>query len=310
MIRYNLNVKGVCIMQISAISPNFSGRRDNIDAVINMSDNDLQKIAYLQTAERFDNKKQRRVTNALFYTAPLAAGLSTALLSERSATTLFSKEISGVAGRLAKGAKVAAVWTAALAAIDLLGAIKNKISENSSEVRKFDKEHPFLSLGTMLALGLGAITLVNKGAGKLGSLKAPDVMKKYTGKAAKAINSNGIVNKAKDGLLKLSAKTPSALKDIGATMLELSPTAFLLGGLFHSISSNGAQNRDFANNYHALRNRQEKLTKARIAELSLQNDILMQDAKNREDMRIMKDNLADLPEEVKEKVAELQEEMV
>ena len=285
-------------MQISAISPNFSGRRDNIDAVINMSDNDLQKIAYLQTAERFDNKKQRRVTNALFYTAPLAAGLSTALLSERSATTLFSKEISGVAGRLAKGAKVAAVWTAALAAIDLLGAIKNKISENSSEVRKFDKEHPFLSLGTMLALGLGAITLVNKGAGKLGSLKAPDVMKKYTGKAAKAINSNGLVNKAKNGLLKLSEKTPAALQDIGATILELSPAAFLFGGLFHSIASNGAQNRDFINNYHTLRNRQQNLTKARIAELSMQNDILMQDAKNREDMRIMKDNLADLPEEV------------
>ena len=296
-------------MQISAISPNFSGRRDNIDAVINMSDNDLQKIAYLQTAERFDNKKQRRVTNALFYTAPLAAGLSTALLSERSATTLFSKEISGVAGRLAKGAKVAAVWTAALAAIDLLGAIKNKISENSSEVRKFDKEHPFLSLGTMLALGLGAITLVNKGAGKLGSLKAPDVMKKYTGKAAKAINSNGLVNKAKNGLLKLSEKTPAALQDIGATILELSPAAFLFGGLFHSIASNGAQNRDFINNYHTLRNRQQNLTKARIAELSMQNDILMQDAKNREDMRIMKDNLADLPEEVAEKVEELHEEM-
>lgn len=302
-------MKGVCIMQISAISPNFSGRRDNIDAVINMSDNDLQKIAYLQTAERFDNKKQRRVTNALFYTAPLAAGLSTALLSERSATTLFSKEISGVAGRLAKGAKVAAVWTAALAAIDLLGAIKNKISENSSEVRKFDKEHPFLSLGTMLALGLGAITLVNKGAGKLGSLKAPDVMKKYTGKAAKAINSNGLVNKAKNGLLKLSEKTPAALQDIGATILELSPAAFLFGGLFHSIASNGAQNRDFINNYHTLRNRQQNLTKARIAELSMQNDILMQDAKNREDMRIMKDNLADLPEEVAEKVEELHEEM-
>lgn len=296
-------------MQISAISPNFNGRRDNIDAVINMSDNDLQKIAYLQTAERFDHKKQRRVTNALFYTAPLAAGLSTALLSKESATKIFSKEISGVAGRLAKGAKVAAVWTAALASIDLLGAIKNKISENSSEVRKFDREHPFLSLGTMLALGLGAITLVNKGAGKLGTIKAPDIMKRYTGKAAKAINSNGLVNKAKDGLLKLSEKTPSALKDIGATMLELSPAAFLFGGLFHSVGANGAQNRDFVNNYHTLRNKQQKLTKARIAELSMQNDILMQDAKNREDMRIMKDNLADLPEEVAEKVEELHEEM-
>ena len=161
----------------------------------------------------------------------------------------------------------------------------------------------------MLALGLGAITLVNKGAGKLGSLKAPDVMKKYTGKAAKAINSNGLVNKAKNGLLKLSEKTPAALQDIGATILELSPAAFLFGGLFHSIASNGAQNRDFINNYHTLRNRQQNLTKARIAELSMQNDILMQDAKNREDMRIMKDNLADLPEEVAEKVEELHEEM-
>ena len=53
-------------MQISAIStPNFSGRRDNVDALIGLDDNSIRQIAFAETSAKFDRKKSNRVTNAL-----------------------------------------------------------------------------------------------------------------------------------------------------------------------------------------------------------------------------------------------------
>ena len=54
-------------MQISAISPSFNGRRDNIDAAINLDDRTIIDMAYIQTASKYNHKKSRRITNALFY---------------------------------------------------------------------------------------------------------------------------------------------------------------------------------------------------------------------------------------------------
>lgn len=46
-------------MQISAIStPNFSGRRDNVDALIGLDDNSIRQIAFAETSAKFDRKNQ------------------------------------------------------------------------------------------------------------------------------------------------------------------------------------------------------------------------------------------------------------
>lgn len=295
-------------MQVSSIAPNFQGRRDNVDALIGMDDNQIRQMAYMKTSAKIDHKRNRKVTNALFYNAPLAAGVATTLLAQNGNTKIFSKELTGTAGRMAKGLKVAAYWTAGLLAIDLLGGIKNKLAQKSPEVRRFDSEHPLLSLGTMIAAGIGALALVGKGAGALGKLNAPKFMQKGTARVADFLNESRIMVKAKNGYKNLLAKTPSALKEIGATALEWAPTALLFGGLFHSIASANAESREFSKNYTEIREKQARISQARVRELTMENDFLMQDAKNREDMKIMNDNLADLPEEVVEKVEALQAE--
>ena len=99
-------------MQISAIStPNFSGRRDNVDALIGLDDNSIRQIAFAETSAKFDRKKSNRITNALFYAAPVAAGLNAAVLT-KGKSKIFSKEVTGMASRAASGLKVAALWTA------------------------------------------------------------------------------------------------------------------------------------------------------------------------------------------------------
>lgn len=292
-------------MQVSSIGPNFQGRRDNVDALIGMDDNTIRQLAYMKTSAKIDHDRNRKVTNALFYNAPLAAGLATALLTKSGNTKLFSKELTGTAGRMAKGLKVAAYWTAGLLAIDLLGAAKNKLAQKSPEVRKFDKEHPLLSMGTMIAAGLGAFALISRGAGKLAKVTAPKFMQKATSGVADFLNESKIMVKAKNGYKNLLAKTPSALKEIGATALDWAPTALLFGGLFHSISSANAENREFAKNYTELKEKQMNVSRARVRELAMQNDFLMQDAQNKEDVEILNDNLAGLPQEVVDKVEDL-----
>lgn len=289
---------------ISAISSNnnFTGRRDNVDALINMNDNQLRKIAYAQTQANFNEKKQRRITNALFYSAPIAAGVATAVLNN-APTTVFSKNLTGLAARAARGLKTSIKWVGALAAIDLLGMGKNKLSQILPEVRKFDAEHPWISMATMLSAGIGAIILVGKGASKLGALKGNKFLQKTTEKVANFINTNKVITKLKNGLRTLSQKTPSALKEIGATILSWTPTALMFGGLYHSINSNNAQIREFDKNYTNLRNQQQKLTRARMRELSAENDFFRLDKENLEDIQLVKNPLKNLPPEVREKVA-------
>lgn len=295
-------------MQISSVSPNFQGKRDNVDAIVNLDDNSIRQLAALKTSAKVGHDKNRRITNGLFYAAPIASGLGTALLSSCGNTRLFSKELTGTAGRMAKGFKVAAYWTAGLLAIDVLGAVKNKITKSSPEVRKFDKDHPFLSMATMLAAGVGAIALVNKGAISLGKTEAPKFLQRGTEKVADFLNESKIMIKAKNGYKNLLAKTPSALKEIGATMLDWAPSAFLFGGLLHSIRSASAERTEFVKNYSELKEKQADISRARVRELAMQNDVLMQDVQNREDAELLNDNLAGLPDEVVESVENLRAE--
>lgn len=274
-------------MTISAISPNFQGKRSNVEAFINMDEQKIRQLAYLKTAQKVDTKKDRKVTNALFYAAPIAAGIAVAALRGGKPEKIFSKQVNGVTARIARGFKEAGFWAAALGAVDMLGFAKNKVAEKSPEVRKFDKEHPVVSMLTMLAAGIGAIMLVNKGGAKLGKMKAPKFLQKFATKADKFFANNGVVKSVKGGLKKFSAKVPVALKDIGKTALNWAPTMLLFGGLFHSIGSASKENREFAKNYSQLKERQAQLAQARIRELSIQNDYLMQDADNAEEIEIL-----------------------
>lgn len=288
------------MQQISAIStPSFKGRRDNVDALIGLDDNSVRQIAYMQTASKFDRKKTNRATNALFYSAPLAAGLASAVLVKGN-STIFSKKLTGMAARVARGLKTVGLWTAGLLAIDALGFGKRKLVENSPEARKFENKHPFISLMGTLAAGVGALLLVGKGYNKLASKEAPKFLQKGTEKVAKFINENKVMVGAKNNLKKLADKTPSALKNLGANLLDWAPTMLIFGGLFHSMSARNAESKDFVKNYTNLKNKQSDLAQARLRELSMENDFLKTDAQNKEDLELLKNPMAGLAEEIAE----------
>ena len=273
-----------------------------------MDDSSIREIAKLQTEARVNRKKDRKITNTLFYSAPLAAGLAVAVLGGGKNSRIFSKEVTGLAARASRGLKTAAVWTAALGAVDALGYAHKKLSEKSSDVNDFNRNHPFLTMGLMLAAGIAAIIGVNRGAARLGRVEAPKFLGKMAEKVGNFLNNDKTIQGAKNGLLKLADKTPSALKEIAATALDWAPTILLFGGLFHSIGSSSRENRLYAKNYTDLRNKQAAITQARVRELSMQNDFLMQDAKNKEDLELVQNPLKDLPEEVIEAVEELHSE--
>ena len=249
---------------ISAIGPNLK------DSIVNLRESDIRTLAAVQTEADINRKKDRKITKALFYTAPVAAGLTAAVLEGGKADKIFSKSVTGLAARASRGLKTAAIWTAGLAALDLMGFAKNKLAQKSPEVRKFDREHPLLSLGTMLAAGVGVLALVNKGAGKLGKIEAPKFMQNGTEQVAQFLEKNKFVNKMKNNILSVFNKTPDSLKEIGATALNWSPTMLLLGGLFHSSASARKEDIAFAKNYNAIKEAQMEAAKERIAELSEQ----------------------------------------
>ena len=295
-------------MQISSVSPNFQGRRDRIDELISLDDASVQRIAYMKTMSHADEKKHRRITNGLIMAAPVAAGLATAAFS-KGKTKIFSKEVSGLAAKVANGLKATGIWAATLGAVSLVGIAKNELSKASPEVRKFDREHPWISLATLFAAGLGTIALVNKGVIKLASVEAPKFMQKGTESVAKFLNKNKHITSMKNGVKNIISKTPHALKDIGASILGWAPHVLLLGGIFHSISHGSAVNREFAKNYNELKEKQLNLSKARQRELAMENDFLKTDAQNREDLALVKQPLSDLPDEVIEKIDDIHSEL-
>ncbi len=289
-------------MQISAINPNFQGKRDRIDELINLNDSTVQRIAYEKTLSRSNEKKHNLITNGLIAASPVAAGLSEAVFNSGK-TKIFSKEVSGLAARFANGLKVGGLWGASLAAIGLLGIAKAELVKASPDVRKFDSQHPLLSLGTMLAAGFGAVTLVNKGAMKLATKEAPKFMQKATKKVAKFVNNNKLITGMKNGVKKAVAKTPEPLKNLAGTALSWSPHILLLGGVLHSLSHGAAVNREFAKNYNDIKEKQLNLAKARQRELVMENDFLKTDEQNREDLELLNNPMADLPADVVDKAA-------
>lgn len=290
-------------MQISAIGPNFQGKRDRIDELINMDDNSIRQIAYIKTASQSNDKKSNNVTKALFAAAPIAAGLAYGIATKGN-SKIFSKNVTGFAAKIAEGLKVTGLWAASLGAVSLVSKAKSELSKASPEVRDFDNKHPLMSMTALFAAGFGAIALVNKGAAAIAARKAPKLLQKGTETVAKFLNKNKQVGAVRNGVNKFAEKIPPSLKAAGYTVLGFAPTVLLLSGVFNSIGHSARKNQAFAANYNEIKDTQIKLAQARQRELSMENDFLKQDIENKEDLELLKAPLKDLPEETVDDIAE------
>lgn len=295
-------------MKISSISPNFQGRRDNIDAAINLDDNSIKQLAFIKTKSESNYKNERKISNALIYSAPLAAGIAHTVLSKEKEAKIFSKTVKNLAARSANGLKIAGLWTVGLASLEVLGSGMRKLRENSTAYRKFDNNYPLTSLVAGIAGAFGLLTLIDKGAGMLSEVKAPKFMQNATAKAEKFINSNKNLKNVRKFLSENIAVLPKSMKSAGKFVLRAAAPALIISGVFSGVKANYKFNKEYNQNYMDLKDAQSHLAKARLKELEIQHDILMQNEQNREDLALIDNPTEGLSEEVLAKIDKLHEE--
>lgn len=300
---------GVENMQVNAISSynkGFTGKRDNIDGAIAQDDRYLRAYAYQKAMHDVKDKKHKKISNALWYSIPVAAGISSALLT-RGKVSLFGKEIGGLASKLTAGIAGAFPWAVTLGVADAVVGANNLAAKKSENFREAERKHPILSFLGILAAGVAGLMLIPKGLSKLAGKIGPKTFERLgngTQKIANTINKVKTPEFLKKPLTKLAESTPAIIKNGAKTALSLAPTALLFTSFFHSINHNVDKRREFEKNYTAMKDTQIKLAQARVNELKLQNDFLLQNPENQEDLAIVKDPLKDMPEEVIVKIEE------
>lgn len=300
-------------MQVKAVSSfdkGFTGKRDRIDAAIVQDDRSIRELAYLQSMEKVKDNKHKKISNALWYSIPLVAGLSTAILSKGN-TSVFGKQLSGLAGKTADGLASALGWGVTLGVADLFVGANNLARKKSETVRKTEDKHPILTFVGLLAGGVAALAAAPYAIGKVLSKVGPKTTAKLAnaaGKAGDAINKIKTPKFLQNIGEKISKHTPSVIKNATANVINLLPEGLLVASLFHSINHSYDRNREFNKNYSKMKDVQLNLAQARVRELKVENDFLKQFPENVENLKLTKKPLKDLPEEVTEKVAEVRAE--
>lgn len=276
--------------QITGSARNFTGKRDNIDAFINLDDGEIQKLAYLKTIKKIDDNKHRKLDKRLMSLVPVAAGVAAAVLTKGKVLTQKGRLES-----LMVFGETTAKWFAAFGIIDLIFAGKNKLDEKSEKSREFTQRNPLISFLATAGLSFAAIAGAKKGAVTLLDKYGTKIINKYDAKitqkllaAGSKLDNNKVLNWVSDKLGFISKRTPSALKEFGKSVLSWSPALIGLGAIFHSADHANAKVRELNKNYNELKDKQFELSKQRMAELALQNDFMLTDPKNREGMELLR----------------------
>lgn len=296
-------------MKISSINPSFQGRRDNIDAVINLDDRNIKQLAAIKTEQENNFDQKRKIAKGLIYATPIAAGVSHAMLTKTKQTKIFSKQVKGLAAKIAQGMKVGAGWAAGIAAIELLNTGLRGLRKHSDTYKNFDDRHPLISTMTNVAAGFGLLNLIGRGSAKLGEMKAPEFMQNLTVKTNKFLNKNETVKQAQKFISENIAVLPKSLKSIGKYAAFWSPETLLLSGIIYGTKASNKAHKEYNKNYSELKEVQSNLAQARVRELALQNDFLMQDAQNQEDLELLDNPIKGLPQDVAEQIDELHEDV-
>jgi hypothetical protein len=239
-------------MQVNAVSAKATafGRspsREDFEQFAAADDRELRQIARQAASVQVNDKKHARINNALWYSLPIAAGLS---------AIVKQPEIVGRIPKLKLFAKNAGIIGGTLLAIDGTFAAARAINNHSETMNDFNKKHPIMS--SLLTLG-ASVAVMFAGAKGLEKLYA-----KYGDKAIqflkdkkvdKFIKDNKVITKVMDTV----RKAPSAIKEIGKTLVSWSPWVLIGTSIAHTVSHEKAKTFAEVENYENLKRSQEKV---------------------------------------------------
>lgn len=220
-----------------------------------LRDRDVRNIAFEKASKDVNDRKHRRIDNALFLALPLAGGLSASVgkLSPEAIKHYGAKNIRAV--RLARFGLVSASWAAGLAALGALWGTKDYLAGKVD----FIKNNPIISFVATFAAGFGVLSAVNrlswKGFSKALNMVEGEKVLPYLRKARNALNNSKIINKASEYI----SKFPSPIKDIGRNTAELAPLLVIGTQIAHMFSHQRAKYQVANKNYEELKQAQEMI---------------------------------------------------
>lgn len=244
-------------MQINAVSTqsvspksSFGHRmptREELEQFAAADDKTLKGFAVQAASEAVNDKKHRRISNAIWYALPIAGGLAAVVRNP------------GVIGRIPKlkvFTKNAALWAGTFAVIDATFGAKRVLDKNSNFSREFSKEHPVLSTVATVAASIGLLILAGKGASKLVDKYGANVTKFLKDhKVDKFIKENKLITSA----MKQVRKLPSAIKNFAKGVIDWSPMLLIFTSIAHTFNHEKAKGMEAAKNYTILKSEQAQV---------------------------------------------------
>lgn len=231
---------------------------------VSLKDNDIRKIAWAKASYDVNDRKHRAIDNILFYSLPLAGGISASVgkYTPEAISKIGSHNLRAL--RLADFAKGFAGWGVAIAALDMLWGAKDFLAKKVD----FIKENPVISSIATFVAGFGVLTLANRASAK-GFVKMLEHVDDkrvvpYLRNVRDALNESKILNKASEFL----KKVPSPIKDIAKGTAELSPLIVIGTQIGHLFGHQRAKAMVAQKNYEDL-----KLAQANIKEFIADEEI-------------------------------------
>jgi len=236
---------------------NYTGAQ-MLTAFADMSDRDIQKLAYAKASKDVNDKRFNRVQNGIFYGIPIAFSLSAAL---SNSTKLLAKPGYLRGTKLAVFAGTAAKLVGAFLTFDLTMAGKRSLEKHSQKANDFASEHPFLSLAAGIGAFAGILALGSKGISKLSS-KSSNKVSVSTLKTIVKINNKLNNNKVLNTISKGIDKVPSAIKSFSKGLLSWTPAMLIATSVMNTISHTNAKTGAAYRNYQLLKADQQQVREA------------------------------------------------
>lgn len=223
------------------------GNGDFQEQFAQLSDRELRQIAYNKASHDVNDRRHRRLDNAIINSIPLAAGVAAAAAAKTNRI-----------GKLAAFGLGTASWAIPFAIVDATFGLKHFVDKKIKAFGDFSKENPFLSLVGAVGASFLGFALFRKGANVVLDKYGAKIMAKskpFVNKLSKALDSSKVLNKAEDVL----KKVPSSLKEFSKTALDWAPWALFFTSIAHSISHDKARNAQFEHNYVTLKTAQQNI---------------------------------------------------
>jgi len=193
---------------------NMIAERRVLEMLANADNRQLQHLAVKDASAAAHGKAHERAHRVVWYNLPLVAGLAAVVgnPAKASAKALFSPRMKN----LGTFAGVTAGVAFGLALINAVFAGIQKLGSSFEATRKFDKNHPILSIAGTIGAAYGVFSLAGAGISKLIERASehikPSVVDKAMKKAVafdKKLVNNGVLN----SISNVISKTPASVKN-------------------------------------------------------------------------------------------------